>query len=106
MPAAIGGNLVGKIGALLKIATLLDHFDTEGPHRGVLFDAVIGRHEDGGRDSVLTRGESNRLPVISSRGGDDAGGLLPRAAKLVDVDEAATHLEGTGRGVIFVLDPN
>ncbi len=105
MPAAIGGHLVGKISALLKVATLLDHFDTECAHRRVLFDAVIGRHENGGRDSVLTRGESNRLPVISSRGRDHAGGLLSRVAKLVDVDEAATHLEGAGGGVIFVLDP-
>jgi hypothetical protein len=106
VPTAIGGNLVGKIGALLKVSTLLDHFDAKCAHRGVLFDAVVDRHEDGGGNSVLTRCESNGLSVISSRGRDDTGGPLLGAAKLVYVNEAAAHLEGTGGGVILVLDPD
>src|SRR6266550_3314786 len=106
VPPALGGNLVRELSTLLKIAPLLNDFHAERSHRSVFFNAIVDRHYDRGRNSVLTCGESDGLAVISSCRRNQAGGLATRAAKLVDVDETTAHLEGAGRSVVFVLYPD
>ena len=48
--------------------------------------------------------ESEALPVIAARGGDDPGRIRPLALQPVEIDQPAPHLEGADRRVVLVLD--
>ncbi len=74
-------------------------------HRGILFPAVAARHDDRCPDAVYARRKSDRLSVVAARCADYAGGFCAARNKLVEVDETTAYLEGAGRRVILVLDP-
>ena len=106
MPAASGSDFVGGLGRCLEIVPLLDHFDAQCSHGGILLDAVANRNHDSGGNPKLAGGEANRLTVIAPRGGDYSGRLRSIPTKVVEVDETAAHLKCTGRSVILVLHPH
>src|ERR1700682_2843525 len=106
VPPALLRDLIGDLGGCLKVASVLDDFDAERAHRGVLAGAVTDWYDDGGSDIVLARGIAYCLAVIASCCRDDTCWLLPGAQKLVQVDETAAHLECSRRPVVLVLYPD
>ena len=89
---------------LVEVVAELGQLGAEGAHRGVLLDRVAARHEDAGDEPRGRRRPRLALPVVAAGGGDDAARVRVLAPQPVDEGDPAAHLEGTGRGVVLVLD--
>jgi len=61
------------------------------------------RHYDRHSNAGVRSGKSQRLAVVTARGGHDPLHLRPRALELVKIDNAAAQLEGTYGRVVLVL---
>ena len=90
----------------LEVIAVLDQLDPERAHRGVLLAAVAMGDDDGSRQSVASRGESDRLPVIAARRADHTARPLRLLAEVMEIDQPAAHLESAGRRVVFMLYPD
>lgn len=53
---------------------------------------------------MLTPGKGEALAMISTRCGNHTGNTRPLALQAIHVEKPATHLEGTGRAMVLVLD--
>src|SRR5260370_36188721 len=85
------------------------HFEEGGAepaHRPVLPGIVALGHDDRRSEAERGGGIGDALAVIASRRGDDARYVGPAAPQIVELDHAAAHLEGAGRGMVLVLDPD
>jgi len=90
----------------LEVVAVLDELDSEAPHGLVLVRAVAVRDDDGHGYAVGPAGKREALPVVTARRRDDARHRGTAGAQPVEVDEATSHLEGPGRRVVLVLDPD
>ena len=77
-----------------------------GAHGGVFLGAVAERDDDGDRNLGAGPGIGKGLAVIAARGGDNALDVGAVTFQAVKVGDATTDLEGAGRSVVFVLDPD
>src|SRR3982750_1750158 len=96
MPCSRSRDLVSDFAGGLEIVTRLDHLDAECTHRGIFLDAVSDRDDNCRRNTVVSGGKPNRLPVIPSRRRDHAVWLSLGATKLIEIDETTANLEGAG----------
>ena len=96
-----GGVLVGG----LEIVADLDQRGAEPAHRPVFAGIVALRHDDRRREAERAGGIGDALPVIARRCRHDAADLRPRLAQLAEIHDAAADLEGAGRRMVLVLDP-
>ena len=90
----------------LEVMAVHHQFGAKGLHRRVLLDRVALGHDDGRGEPVGARGEGDRLAVIAARRGDDAGTIRTGSPQFADMDQPAAHLEGAGRRMVLVLDPD
>src|SRR4029077_6903904 len=91
VPSAASRNLIGDFGGCLKVMSLLYDFDAECSHGGIFLDAVVDRYDNRCRDTVFSSGKPYRLPVITSRRGDNSLGFDTSAAEIFEVDETTAH---------------
>ena len=98
------GAALGFFARRLKILAMLDQLGAERAHGAVLLDRIAPRHIDHGRNAVAAGRESEALPVIAARGGNDPGRIRPLPLQPVEIDQPAAHLEGADRRVVLVLD--
>jgi hypothetical protein len=55
---------------------------------------------------VAAGGVADRLPVIAAGSADDPKGPVLAFGEIVEVGKTAAQLEGAGRSVVLVLDPD
>jgi hypothetical protein len=93
------------LGRGLEVLAVLDQFDAQRAHGGVLLDRVAVRHHDGRGQAMAARREAQRLAMVAARGADHVArpGLLAR--QRLEVGQAAADLEGADRRVVLVLGP-
>jgi hypothetical protein len=90
----------------LEIIAVLDQPGAKGTHGGVLLAALAVGNDDGDGNTEARAGKGQGLAVIAARGGNDAVVGGAGLGEAPHVDQAAAHLEGACRGVVFVLDPD
>jgi len=78
----------------------------EAAHGSVLFPRVANRYDDQRLHAQGTRCHGQALTMIAPGGGDDALNLGPCAFEPVQKGDTAADLESTGRGMVFMLDPD
>src|SRR5262245_20924218 len=101
--SALGRNPYGSFLCLVEVSAMLDELGADCAHRRVFLSRVAVRHYDRHSNAGVCSGESQRLAVVTARGGHDPSHLRPRALESVKIDNAATQLEGTYRRVVLVL---
>ncbi|MNI49851.1 hypothetical protein D3C73_1044860 [compost metagenome] len=100
------GQPGGLFACFVEVATELDHFAAKATHGVVLFHRVAQRHHDQ-RPQPHRRGrQCHALAVVAAGGGDNTLDLRMRLLEPVHEGDAPAHLEGAGRGVVFMLDPH
>jgi glutathione S-transferase len=82
---------------------MLDELGAECAHRRVFLSRVAVRHYNRHSNAGVRSGESQRLAVVTARGGHDPLHLRSRALESVKIDNAAAQLEGTYGRVVLVL---
>jgi hypothetical protein len=102
-PACFGAP-ISFLARGLKIVAMLDQIGAERAHRAVLLDRVAARHIDHRFQAIASRREGKALAVIAACRRDQSGCRRPLALETIDIDKAATHLEGADRCVVFMLD--
>src|SRR5262249_56192261 len=100
---ALGRDLYGSFLCLVEVATMLDELGAECAHRCVFLSRVAVRHYDRHSNAGVRSGESQRLAVVTARGGHDPSHLRPRALESVKIHNAATQLKGTYGRVVLVF---
>src|SRR5262245_60532318 len=100
---ALGRDLYGSFLCLVEVSTMLNELGAECAHRCVFLNRVAVRHYDGYSNAGVLSGESQRLAVVTARGGHDPLHLRPRALESVKIDNAATQLEGAYGRVVLVF---
>ena len=97
----------GRVAArLVEVAPVLDQLGAEGSHRRVLVAGIAVRNDDHAAQAVAARGVREALSMVASRRADDAGGALAALGHRAEQVESAANLEGAGRRVVLVLDPD
>ncbi len=94
---------LGGAARVVVALALEDHLGAEVLHGFDLDRVGGGRRADDGADAEQPRRESDGLPVVAGRGGDNAAAALVLGQPADQVDSAA-HLEGAGRVQVLVLD--
>src|SRR5512139_2506959 len=100
---ALGRDPYGGLLRLVEVSAMLDELGAECAHRRVFLSRVAVRHYDRHGNASVRSGESQRLAVVTPRGGHDPLHLRPRAVESVKIDNAAAQLEGTYGRVVLVL---
>ena len=99
------GAPLGFLARGLKVVAMFDKVGAERLHGAIFLDRIAVRHQDRHRQAVAARrqrrrsGRDCRASPRSARRFADVAAL-----QAVDIDQAAAHLEGAGRGVVLVLD--
>src|SRR4030095_11748191 len=93
----------GGLLRLVEVPAMLDEHGAECAHRCVFLSRVAVGRSDGHSTAGVRSGESQRLAVVTARGGHDPLHLRPRVLESVKIDNAAAQLEGTYGRVVLVL---
>src|SRR5262245_34991477 len=96
---------LAPLAGLVKVPAAFFDDRPIGPHRRVLVGVVPFRNEHRAFHAVNPRRQPDRLAVFAGARGDDAPGALLRRHRANEI-QAAADLEGAGRIVILVLDPD
>ncbi|MNK98465.1 hypothetical protein D3C87_1188270 [compost metagenome] len=91
---------------IIEIAAILDHFSAKAAHGVVLFYRVTLRHDDQRPQTQCASRQRQALAMVAAGSADDALRARVLAFEPVHEGDTTTYLEGTGRRVIFVLDPH
>ena len=90
----------------IEIGAVFDQIRAECLHGGVLLRAVAVWHHNRHRHAMPGAGIGEALAMIAAGGADDPGRSQGPAGQRVEIGEAATHLEGAGWRMVFMLDPD
>src|SRR5262245_24674493 len=86
---ALGRDPYGSFLCLVEVSTMLDEPGAECAHSCVFLSRIPVRHHDRHSNAGVRSGKSQRLAVVTARGGHDPLHLRPRALESVKIDNAA-----------------
>ncbi|MNH23580.1 hypothetical protein D3C79_834840 [compost metagenome] len=96
----------GLFTGLVKVCAVLDQLRAKGPHRRIFFPRIALRHNNDDRQPRITRRQGHALPMIATGCGDQPANLRLLLQQPLHIQQAPTYLEGTGRRVVLMLDPD
>ncbi|MNY46659.1 hypothetical protein D3C86_1818580 [compost metagenome] len=100
-------RLAGGLDAcLVEVLAILDQLGTQGTHGGIFLQGVALRHHDDDRQTNAARSQGQALAMVAARGRYQPAYTRQAFTQCLDIQQATADFEGTGRRMVFMLDPD